>query len=295
MRFKLLALDVDGTLVGPDSIVPPDVVAAVAAADAAGVGICLATGRSFIETRGVWAQLRLSRPYQPMIVVGGALVTEPDTGRTLSQRAIERRLACEFSDALAEKGYCTMALVDSWRYGLEYVVTETGNIDEARERWFSQMDVPTRFVGRLAETDGPPELLRMSTVVDGGQAAGLAEAMNAAFGDRLNVHAILAPNYGVTIVEAFARRCSKLAGVRYVAQSRRTPPREIAAVGDDVNDLPLLEGVGLGVAMPDAPASLKEAADLVAAHGLAAFIHRLISGRFDTSPGSRPPRLLRRQ
>ena len=43
MRYKLLAIDVDGTLVGPDQVVPPETVDALATAEEAGLRACLAT------------------------------------------------------------------------------------------------------------------------------------------------------------------------------------------------------------------------------------------------------------
>jgi len=101
------------------------------------------------------------------------------------------------------------------------------------------------------------------------------------FDGRLNIHAILAPNYDVTIVEGFAAKTSKLSGVQYVAQSHQTGLGKVAAVGDDINDVPIVRGAGLGVAMPKAPQSLRDVADHVAEDGLAQFIHQLLDGQFD--------------
>jgi len=67
--FRLLALDIDGTLVGPDQVVAPDVVAALAPAAEGGLRICLATGRSYAESVGIWRQLHLPGPGEAMILV----------------------------------------------------------------------------------------------------------------------------------------------------------------------------------------------------------------------------------
>jgi hypothetical protein len=63
--------------------------------------------------------------------------------------------------------------------------------------------------------------------------------------------------------------------VKYIAQAYRIGMGSVAAVGDDVNDLPLLSGAGLGVAMPDAPPTVRDAAGQVAERGLADFIYSL--------------------
>ena len=88
MKYKMLALDLDGTLLGTDHLVAPETAEAVRAAEAAGLGVCLATGRSYSETRPSWQELGLKGPYQPMVVIGGALISEADTGRTLYHKPI---------------------------------------------------------------------------------------------------------------------------------------------------------------------------------------------------------------
>jgi len=281
MKYELLAIDVDGTLVGPDQVVPAETVAAIAAADEAGLRVCLATGRSYVETMPIWRQLRLRPPLEPMVLVGGALVSEPDSGRTLYQRTIDLALACEFGDALNEAGYSAMALVDAWRQGVDYYFTEGSDAQRTAQRWFGQMDVKVRRVPRLREAGDLREPLRVSVVAEGDAAEALVADLYERFDGRLNIHAILAPNYDVTIVEGFAAKTSKLSGVQYVAQSHQTALGKVAAVGDDINDVPIVRGAGLGVAMPQSPQSLRDVADHVAEDGLAQFIHQLLDGQFD--------------
>jgi hypothetical protein len=83
------------------------------------------------------------------------------------------------------------------------------------------------------------------------------------------------------IVEALAAGTDKFIALRYIAQGTGMPTAAVAAVGDDINDLSMIRGAGLGVAMPDSPQDVREAADHVAAGGLAEFIHQLIDGRFE--------------
>ena len=220
MKYKLLALDVDGTLVGRDGVVASDVVAAVAEARAAGLAVSLATGRSYAETLPIWRQLHLAPPLEPMVLIGGALVSEPDSGRTLYQRAIPRELACRLDEALAAAGHCAMAITDRWRTGLDYLS------DRGRR--------PRRRAAPLVQPDGRPHppraapgrrwptsrrccgSARWSNRKPGSK---LSAALAERFDGRLNVHCILAPNYGLTVVEAFAPGTDKLTAIRYVAQA----------------------------------------------------------------------------
>jgi hypothetical protein len=281
VKYKLLALDVDGTLIGREGLVSPDVTAAVAALRSQGLAVCLATGRSYAETFPIWRQLGLAPPYEPIVLIGGALVSEADTGRSLYQRSLPRDLACRVDEALTEAGHCAMAITDAWRTGLDYFLTNGSDRDAAERRWFSQMTVRIRRVRRLAEVGDLPAILRISAVVEPEAGRKLAAVLAERFAEQLRVHCILAPNYGVTVVEAFAPGADKFTAVRYVAQGLAIPASQIAAVGDDVNDLSMICGVGLGVAMPPAPPAVASAARHVATEGLAAFLRDLGAGRFD--------------
>lgn len=287
-RFKLLALDVDGTLVGTDGVVGPDIRQAIAAARAAGLSVCLATGRSYLESRGIWEQLCIQDPHEPMVTVGGAVVCQSDTGRTLYQRSMPGDVARRFGAAMNDRGYVAMALVDGWRHGVDYLVTEAGDQDAAGRDWFSKMSVRVKKVASLADAPAEMAVLRISTVVEPAGARRMAEELSSEFAGQLNVHSILAPNYGVTIVEAHAVGADKMTALRYVAQPMRVGTGLIVAVGDDVNDLPMVSGAGLGAAMGGAPESLKAVADVVVGDGsgngpagLADFIRRLVAGEYD--------------
>ncbi len=278
MKYKLLALDVDGTLLGADHQVAPETAEAVRAAEATGLGVCLATGRSYIETRPSWRELGLRGPYQPMVLIGGALVSEADTGRTLYHKPIAPARAVELADALGEAGYSAMAIVDSWRHGVDYYLAECGDVHSAQRDWFSKMNVSVRTVGRLGDVADLPAPLRVSAVVPPDKAPALAAHLRQRFDGDLNIHPIVAPNYNVTIVEALAAGADKLVALRYVGQAMRIAPAQIVAVGDDVNDITMVRGAGLGAAMPDSAPPLAAAADYQITTSLADFIHRLIAG-----------------
>ena len=283
LRYKLIALDVDGTLVGPDNRIPPANIKAVADLQRAGLRICLATGRSFAETMPIWQELSLP-PCEGMIVLGGAMVSEPATARTLYHKPIPLPLAVEFGDALADAGHAAMAFVDVWRCGFDYFLATDGDADLARKQWFSKMDVKVKQVRRLGESAEMPAPLRISVVTNGvcdNKPGQLAANLQKAFAGRLTVHAILAPNYGVTIVEGFVAGADKYSAIRYVAQAENIKNDQIIAVGDDINDLAMVRQAGLGVAVGRRCKQLADTADFVSDDGLASFVSRLLDGEFD--------------
>ena len=281
MKYRFLAIDVDGTLLGPDHKLAPETGRAIASARAKGLRVCLATGRSYAETIDIWNQVPWSDPYEPMVLIGGALVSEPDTGRTLYRRTIPHDLACEYADTLGEEGYSAMAIVDPWRWGWDYVLCETGDVHAAHRDWLDKMKAEIRTVKRMSDVPETIRPLRITVIAEPPAARRLARKLAEQFDGRLNVHAIEAPNYNVTIVEGFASRTDKWTAIRYVAQGYSISPGEIAAIGDDVNDLAMVRHAGLGAAMPGAVPKLKDAADRVAEGGLGDFIGGLVAGKYD--------------
>ena len=289
MTFKLLALDVDGTLIAAAETIAPEAAGAVAAAEAAGLQIVLTTGRNYAQTVEIWRQLRLARPYQPLVLVSGALVAEPDTGRSLYQRTIPRELACQYADSQGKLGYTTLAFVDPWRHGVDYFVAESADAEDVQQKWFSRTKATVRRVGRLADASGMPDPLRLSAIAaDRPAGEALAAAMRRPFDGRLCVNVLYVPAYDVVIVEATAARADKWTALMYVAQGCQVQPREIVAVGDDSNDLSMIRRAGLGVAMPCGPQYVRDAADHVASNGLAGFIHELLAGKFDDGRRAAP-------
>ena len=82
----------------------------------------------------------------------------------------------------------------------------------------------------------------------------------------------------MTIVEALSAGADKFAALRYVAQGKRIAPSQIVAVGDDVNDITMVRGAGLGAAMPGSAGPLAEAADYQITTSLGEFIDALVAG-----------------
>ncbi|HEX5690310.1 MAG TPA: HAD-IIB family hydrolase, partial [Roseiflexaceae bacterium] len=109
MSYRLLALDIDGTIVGGDLLVPDAVAQAIAAAQAHGVRVTLATGRMFGATRPFAQQLGI---HDPLICYQGGLIGDPVTGEVYEHTLMSGELAAEAIELLREVGIFTLAYVD---------------------------------------------------------------------------------------------------------------------------------------------------------------------------------------
>jgi hydroxymethylpyrimidine pyrophosphatase-like HAD family hydrolase len=112
------------------------------------------------------------------------------------------------------------------------------------------------------------------------QMLALERALAARLPGRLYVHVLRSPKYRGFMCEIAPAGVTKWSGVLRYAESRGIVPAEICAVGDDVNDVPMIEASGLGVAMGNAPPEVQAAADRVAppleADGLAQVVAWLL-------------------
>ncbi|HET6426891.1 MAG TPA: HAD family hydrolase [Phycisphaerae bacterium] len=276
---RLLAVDVDGTLLHDGRIDPADR-DALARAAVEGVTVCLCTGRSWREVRPIWESLDLPAPHAPVVCVGGALVAEPDTGRTLYSRPFDRPAAAELAGYMHRAGYPVMALVDAWREGFDYFLIGRCDGNPVYGRFFDGRELGIRPSEGLDPADGP-RTLRVSVLDEEAPADRLLARLRRDFAGRIECQRVHLPHAGVHVVETFRAGATKLTALAHVGQGYRIAPAAMAAIGDDHNDIPMLAGVGLSAAPADAPEEVRRAAHLTVAPrgqgGVAEFVGKLLS------------------
>ena len=108
----------------------------------------------------------------------------------------------------------------------------------------SRRPVQVRTAEKMAQHADMPDPLRVSTILERPQPELLAD-LQRRFEGRLTMQTIFVPAYGLTVLEAFSHGTSKHAAVTYVAQGLRIGKGQIASVGDDMNDLSMIQGAGL--------------------------------------------------
>lgn len=276
LRYKLLAVDLDGTLLDRGGKVSPENRAALHRAHLAGLKVVVCTGRSFTETRPVLDQIGLD--LDATITVGGALINDAATGRTLERIEIDDHLGRDVLQWFRGQGHSVLWLVDRDREGFDGCCIWHNHRHPAIDVWL------TKSGCQMNRYDEPPAHLPRAlriTIVD--EPAGLeavAGPLAAEFGARLTFNVIQVPLFGFAVIESFAGPVSKWAAVERLCRRWAIDPACTVAVGDDVNDLSMIQAAGLGVAMGNAIAPAKSAARLVVArhdeHGVAELIGQLL-------------------
>ncbi|KZM54844.1 haloacid dehalogenase [Geobacillus stearothermophilus] len=253
--YKLLALNIDGTILKNNGRLPRETKEAVDYVKRKGVYVTLMTSRNLLSARKVAKALRLDGM---LIAFQGAMIA-----RTLDDRLFDAVIPEERTFNIVqilENFNCNIRLMHE-RYSL-------GNRKKVKKNLVVQTVLsssdpffyPTQFVDSLGDVliDEPIAVPKIDVFFAGDAerdeaAAVLAKAVP-------SIDMIMLPNGKMEIVP---QGVSKLAGLRRLAQHIGVSLKETVVIGDGLDDLPAIEAAGLGVAMGNAPLEVKRAADWV--------------------------------
>jgi len=247
MSIRLIVLDLDGTTIGDDYVVPARVAAAIRAACERGIDVTLATGRSYAGTRRYAEELGLEAP---LICYQGGAIVEAATGASLYSATVSRESVRAALDlARANKWYLVLydqrnAFVDEWIMPAEFyeqlIHPETILVPDLRE-------CLERDMAKFLFMDEPERIPAIEAV------------LREHFGERLEIvrsHA--------RFVEGNPPGVSKGSALELLAGRLGVSRSEVLAIGDSDNDVSMLAWAGVGVAMGQGTAAARAAADWIA-------------------------------
>lgn len=274
MDYRLVVADLDGTLRSRVLGVTPGTRAAIAAAQACGVRVCVATGRMWTSA-APW--VRLLAADSPVILLNGGQVLDFATNRVLYERRLPREVAHE---ALAVLRRESGGQIHLYLDGRVYVERPDPLSDAYAADDGVSYEVVPAFEPLLASGASPHKMLVIGSP-EGMEALGRAVRESG-----VPVHAVRSePQY----LEILPAGVSKGAALHAMLDALEVPPPAVVAVGDNWNDLEMIEAAGLGVAMGHAPAGVRARADHVCGtseeDGFREVIERFVLGR---PPGPGP-------
>lgn len=252
MPFRLIALDIDGTLYDSRKEIRPATLAALAAARGKGAAIALVSGRPQPGlTRPAEAIApALAGPGLPLMLLcyNGARIVEAQSGAVIHEAPVPREIARRL--LRHAEGFPVVPLVDDGRF---LSVTDPAAFRVAREAENCRLTL--RVVANVADAldfDPPKVLFAIAPEA----MAGLVEPIAAPFRDELDF-VQSSPFY----LEANARGVGKGSALASLCARLGIAPAEVLAFGDAQNDISMLEFAGRGVAMGNACPELKAVAD----------------------------------
>jgi Cof subfamily protein (haloacid dehalogenase superfamily) len=253
MKTKLVALDIDGTLLDSNGELPIENAKAVEKVLRQGVKIILVTGRRSATALKVASSLNLN---SPLIAHNGALIKVPHHSVRIRAQFIRPEIA--------------MQILSGTENYLEYVV-----LHNDKDEYGQQIVHPSCRHNALMQRylahfpDGVREIQDLIDVLDedliqvmfGGHLPVVKEIEEhlviSGLHSQVNMTKTYYPEKGLGIIDLLDKGCSKGAALRYLANYYGLMPEEILAIGDNHNDLEMLEFAGIGVIMGNCVEDLK--------------------------------------
>ncbi|MEO6436626.1 MAG: HAD family hydrolase [Tepidisphaeraceae bacterium] len=273
----MIAIDLDGTLLSPEGKVTERTKSAIHQCLAAGMLVCFATGRNWTESKMV---LETVAHYDHAVFAGGAMVIDTRQEVTLHRTGVDPELARELCQVLEEAGHAVLALQDTSSAGVDYLVSDEIPVNAETMHWMNVTSATVHHVPGLSR-HRHEHTIRLGIVAASEEVDKVHEQLERQFGDRIFSHRLFVPQAGVVVLEIFDPAVNKWEGILHVADHHGVEPEQIIAIGDDVNDLPMLRQAGLGVAMGNARPEIQAAAKKVIGtnsdEGLAQFLEQLVA------------------
>ena len=233
--YRLVLFDLDATLLDARRGVHEDNVRAIARLTAGGVRVGLATGRPPLSVAPYVARVQ---PNAPHVHFNGAMVRDFASGTVIFQRSLERMAAAGCLAIARAHGFHANLYVGS-EIWIE-AATPISRESEAKD------GVPHTIKGDLLDALKDTDPLPTKILCIGAPEAvpALTSALAAAQGAQVTL-----VNSEPSYLEVLPPGCSKLEAAKHLARHLSIDIDEVMAFGDNLNDLELLLGCGLGVAM----------------------------------------------
>lgn len=268
MQYKMIALDLDGTLTNSRKEVSERNKLALKNAADRGVHIVLASGRPLVGILPVAEMVDLKTLGGYMLAYNGAHIVDATTGETILQTTLPE----EYYDDIISYGR---------KFDDVTILTynHTGAITLDDTNAYAKLEaninkVPLQKVTDLrAALDGP--VCKFLCVGNYEHLRSIQTSLKETYGDQLNV--FFSETYFLEIVP---NGIDKAASLGKLLEKLGLTREQLIACGDGLNDITMIDFAGLGVAMDNAQEALRSRADFITdtndADGVAEVIEKFV-------------------
>ena len=251
MAYKLLALDLDGTLTNERKEITPRTYDALMAAQRAGVKVVLASGRPTYGIAPLAEQLHLADHDGYVLAINGGCVTSWASRQVVYQQNLPPRYVPVLHDAARSHGFHILTY-----QGEGIAATSVTDQYVLHEAFINKMPVFDYSGDFLTRLEYP--IHKCLIVGDPDPLALLERELQDSLRDEVSIY-----RSAGFFLECVPLGIDKAASLGRLCQQLGILPSEVIACGDGWNDLSMLQFAGLGVAMANAAPELKAIADFV--------------------------------
>jgi Cof subfamily protein (haloacid dehalogenase superfamily) len=259
-RYRLLAIDIDGTLVNSAHELTEPVRQALLRARRAGIEIVLATGRRYRRVLPLVEPLEMN---VPLVTASGALVKRACDHQTLFCAEFAPGVLGRCLEVVSGAGGEAVLYADTYDQGFDFYHLGSRAPREELAEFFDNNTGCGRVWPQLM-TAPPAGIFAGFVMGTRDEMLDLKHELARKLPEALYVHVLRSPRYRGFMCEIAPAGVSKWTGVCRLAAAWGIGADEICAAGDDVNDIPMIAAAGLGVAMGNALAEVKAVADRIA-------------------------------
>lgn len=246
MAYKLIASDMDGTLLNNSGEITQETLKAIELATSKGVLFCISTGRPI---QGIEYYQRILNNSSPVICYNGAMIVRLDTKEVLHSVALEYDDAKKIID-LGRKYKVTMCI---WAQNKPYT-------NEFNEKTMHYSQLTHSELILLTNED---EILKSGvTKILWYDDAELLKKLQREIPNNLFNQVTFCTSQPY-LLEFFNSKVSKAKAMEIIGEIYNIQREEMIAIGDGYNDLAMIKYAGLGVAMKNAPLDVQKEADYV--------------------------------
>ena len=283
--IKLLALDLDGTLLNSRGKISEANKLAIRKAEEKGVLVTIATGRRFRDARPVALEAEFNAP---IVTHNGALLKYAESLETVAFSTIKTETVREILRVGRETGGDALLSADPHGKGtLFYDTISADNIPLQKyiswSKTFHGKDAEeaVHHVEKLEDILENIETVHVSFSGTCSPMSEMQRILNAELKDSVNILATVYTHLDFTLLDILPPHSSKAHGIGELVTINNFSPENVMSIGDNFNDLEMLEYAGTSVIMGNASPELLEREDFFTTlsndeNGVALAIERFI-------------------
>lgn len=259
MKYKLVAIDLDGTLLNEKKKIPHENKVVLKELMARGVEIIIATGRRYYSAKELVSDLEMDNSI--IMANNGTIVRDIKTDNLIKTRYFEHDDFYSLIREGKERKLHAITHVDHYLEGYDILVELEKN-DKRYKNYLNDVANRYRMIDDLLKYSDP----RALAIVYTGELEQLKEfqeKLNTNYKGKYNAYLMHNLTNVGTMLEIINACGSKWISLSEHAASKGIKSEEIIAIGDDNNDIEMISNSGLGVAMQNATAEVKKVSDII--------------------------------
>ncbi len=259
MKYKLIAIDLDGTLLNEKKKVPAENKAVLKELMNRGIEVIIATGRRYYSAKELISELEMDEAI--IMANNGTIVRDMKTDDIITTRYFDHDDYYSLIREGKDRELHAITHVDHYSEGYDILVELEKN-DTRYKNYLNDIANRYRTIDDLLRYSNPKAL----AIVYTGEFEKLKEFqqnLNYKYKGKYNAYLMHNLKNVGTMLEVINARGNKWVSIMEYAMSKGIKSDEIIALGDDNNDIEMIKNAGLGIAMKNATKEVQNASDII--------------------------------